>query len=313
MRSPTTKGSTGSHPNLSSFDSTLLDSQITQRKRKQPISDDHVMSEMTEFRNEIMSFLKDFRKTHDLDVKEIRSDINVIKNQISSLKTDIDKLNEEHSNFKMELSSIVNSIDYHSKEQNDLKSSVNTIKRDLTQLKKTEQELAECKNQLKEITEEYQVQQQRDRLNNLEISGIPESQNENVSQHLHRICQVLGIALCDDDIIHIHRVPTRVSNNPKLIIVKFKSQLIKDSIISATRKKKGLTTTEIGIKGDNRRVYVNEHLTPYYKALYRKARELAAASSFQFVWIRNCKIFARRNDTSPSFFLKNQADLAKLK
>ncbi|XP_028158710.1 uncharacterized protein LOC114351631 [Ostrinia furnacalis] len=289
------------------------DAQVTQRKRKQHALDDDLRNEMTEFRTESMSFLKDFRTAHDQDVKDMRSDLNEIKNDICSLRTDMHKMKEEHSNFKKELSSIVDSIEYQSKEQNDLKSCVDLMKEDLTLLKTTENELAECKKQLGELTEEYQIQQQRERLNNLEISGIPKSHNENLSQHLHQICQVLGLVLCADDIIHIHRVPTRVSNNPKLIIVKFKSQLIKDSIISAIRKKKALTTKEIGMGGEDRRIYVNEHLTPYYKALYRKTRELASKSSFQFVWIRNCKIYVRRNDTSPSFFIKTQKDLEKLK
>lgn len=320
-RSPSSKSAkpnyTGSQPDLSSI-VPITDDRITLRnKRKLPTYEDDICSksDIMDFRKEMMSFLQEFRTAHDEDMKGVRADIGEIKNQVNFLKNKLEKCDEEHAVFTSELSNLKESVDLHSKQQDELKLQVTSINADINKLKTTEQELADCKSQLANLQNEHNVQQQRERLNNIEITGITEKSNENVSDYLISICQKLGIILSVNDILQIHRVPTRVPNKPKNIVAKMRSQSIKDSIISAMRKKKNLTTDDINVKCTNgpSRIYVNEHLTPFYKNLHKKTREYASSKGYQFVWIRNCKIFVRKNDNSASIFIQSHMDLAKLK
>ncbi|CAG9790312.1 unnamed protein product [Diatraea saccharalis] len=101
---------------------------------------------------------------------------------------------------------------------------------------------------------------------------------------------------------------------PKNIIAKLGNLLIKDTIISAIRRKKGLTSNDLGITTSNPwRIYINEHFTPFYKMLYKRTRETAAGANYQYTWIRNGKIFVRKNDTSPPLNIMEYKDLDNLK
>ncbi|CAG4952595.1 unnamed protein product [Parnassius apollo] len=47
------------------------------------------------------------------------------------------------------------------------------------------------------------------------------------------------------------------------------------------------------------------------KALLKKAKDLAKIKNFKYVWIKHCKILARKSDTSPTFRIKSEKDLLK--
>lgn len=301
--------STGSKTNVSAFD----DDHVTLRIRKQKDGDLEIKQVISDFKSEILSFLYDFKKTQSEELQQMRSDVADIKNQLLSLRETNEKLISEHGQFIKELSSLTESLEFHSKEQELLKSSVNTISVKVKTIDSLEQELSKVKFQLNNIRMERNEFDQRERLTNLEITGIPEKSSENVKQYLLSIARLLAVQIPDEEIVHIHRVPTRVSGRPKNIIVKFKSLIMKDSLVSAMRKRKYLTTGDIGVSGDPHPIYVNEHLTPFYKDLHKKAKDAKRIAGFKYIWIRNCKIHVRRDDTSPAFVIKCFEDITKIK
>lgn len=303
---------TGSQPDLSSLGTSTQDI-ITLRKRKQPDSDTIIGKELSDFRYEIMSFLNEFKISNSELITSVRSDIVELNNKVTSVTTSLNNLFTEHNKIKTDLTKVTESVEFISSSHDDLKLKVSTIAKDVIELKKTKSELAECKSQLMTLEKVHNLQQQRDRINNIELSGIPMKNNEDVTEYLMQICLKLGVVISMDDIIHIHRVPTRLPNKPKNIIAKMKSQLIKDSIISAIRKNKGITTSDIGLPGDCQRIYINEHLIPYFKKLYKQTREAATQFGYAYVWIRNGKIFVRRNDTTAPIIITDYTDLTKVK
>lgn len=301
----------GSQPDLPSISANA--ELITVRRRKKPEAEKDFTKELADFRAEIMTFLNEFRTSNDEKLSGMNDNIVDLDNKITSITASMKNLSSEHNKLKTELSKVTESVNFLSNSHDDWKSKVSSMTKDVIELKKTKSELTECKSQLMVLQKEHNLQQQRDRLNNLEISGIPINKNEVLSEYLKQICCQLGVQLAADDIIHIHRVPTRLPNRPKNIIVKLQSQLVKDRIISAIRKNKGLTTSDIGLPGDGQRIYINEHLIPYYKKLYKQAREAATQFGYAYVWIRNGKIFMRKNDTSPSIIITDYVDLNKVK
>ncbi|KAL4718487.1 hypothetical protein ACJJTC_004102 [Scirpophaga incertulas] len=303
---------TGSQPDLSSFSVGTQDS-ITLRKRKQPDSNNDLGKELADFRSEIMTFLCEFKVSNSQLITDVRSDITELNNKVSSITISMTNLSIEHNKIKSEVNKVTESVNFLSNSHDDIKTKMSCMTKEVIELKKTRSELKDCKSQLVSLQKEINLQQQRDRLHNIEISGIPIKNNEDVVQYLMQICRKIDVPISTEDIIHIHRVPTRLPNKPKNIIAKLKSQLIKDSIISAIRKNKGLSTSDIGLPGDCQRIYINEHLTPYFKKLYKQARDAAAQSGYAYVWIRGGKIFMRKNDTTASFVVTDYSDLNKVK
>lgn len=99
---------------------------------------------------------------------------------------------------------------------------------------------------------------------------------------------------------------------PPAIIVKFTRRITKDQLLAAVRARRGLTTADIGLAGPATNIYVGDHLTPSNKLLLKQARQLKVDLNYSFLWIRDCKIFLRKNDKSKVIRVQNQSDLDKL-
>ncbi|RVE48661.1 hypothetical protein evm_006732 [Chilo suppressalis] len=61
-----------------------------------------------------------------------------------------------------------------------------------------------------------------------------------------------------------------------------------------------LNTVQLGYGCEKTAVYVSEHLCPYYKGLHAETRKIAREKGYKYVWIRNGRIFIRKNDESPA-------------
>ncbi|KAG7300149.1 hypothetical protein JYU34_015698, partial [Plutella xylostella] len=48
----------------------------------------------------------------------------------------------------------------------------------------------------------------------------------------------------------------------------------KNDVLAAVRARRGLSTADLGLAGPSRPVFVNDHLTPSNKVLYRSAPQL---------------------------------------
>ncbi|CAH2107682.1 unnamed protein product [Euphydryas editha] len=200
------------------------------------------------------------------------------------LKLTTEKLTQEHNTFKKELCTLTDTLEFHSKEQSDLKATVNDVKSDVKKMRIQNQDIDILKQSLDKLLHEQNIMQQRERINNLEICGIPEYKNEKVSEYLISIAKIVGIDLSIEDIVHIHRVPTRLPNRPKNIVVKLKSTQLKYGILSAIKK-----------------------------GVSQPTKEAANAANYKYIWIRNCRIYVRRSDTSPSVLIRDITDLKKIK
>ncbi|KAL0871541.1 hypothetical protein ABMA27_005254 [Loxostege sticticalis] len=152
---------------------------------------------------------------------------------------------------------------------------------------------------------------------NLEKAAIevPALRSEGKSENLHEIVQRIGnfydFPIKKDDINYIARIPTRVPKAEKPIIVSFHSRYTKENYVAASRRKKQNKLTDLGYAAAGN-FYVNDHLTQYNKNLLSKAKTLAKEKNFQYIWVKHCKIMARRSDTTPIFFIKTEKDLLKI-
>lgn len=174
-------------------------------------------------------------------------------------------------------------------------------------------EMKTYETRLKVLEEDNARQQQWFRLNNLEIVGVPETRTEVTCEVVLEVAKHLGVEVNPGEVEFAHRVQPRVlasAERGRAIVVRFRNRFTKDRLVAAARRSKNLTAKDLGL-GDNSRIYINEHLTKLNKALLRDCKMKAKELCYKYVWTKNCRIYMRKNDTSPPQLVNSTADLVK--
>lgn len=159
------------------------------------------------------------------------------------------------------------------------------------------------------LQEEINLLHQQTRLENIEITGIMETNGEDLYSVMESIARVIDIDFKRDDVSAIHRVPSKKQVKP--IIVKFVSRQNKMNWILAAKRKRTLMATEINAKLKEDNVYINEHLSPYFKTILGLAKGLKRENKLTFVWVREGKILYRETVSSPVKRAIRKSDLDK--
>lgn len=229
---------------------------------------------------------------------ELNASIQSIKAELSELKM-----------IKPELSDIKSSIDFMDRKFEALSDKIVEMERDIQGLQKTKNEVDHLHLRMEKMELQLKENEQRSRLNNVEIKGVPVSNSENLFDIVAKIGAHIKCPIPKEQINYIARVPMRNDKLNKTIIVAVHSRYVKEDFVAAAKK---LTTTsaDLGLKGTSR-VYVNDHLTLDNKILLNKTKSLAKDRGFAFAWVKGCRIFVRKNPTSPVITIKADSDLKK--
>ena len=323
QRSPPTT-LTGSHPNLSVLTDEPI-SRITQRKRRNPHDFDaedfkreindtlegirsviksDIASSLREFSASFTSLFQGMISQQNESIVKLTTSMECFKSQILELQTSNTKLKEENKE-------IINCNKELRVENTNLNTKVSVLEKSLT----------ESNKELQMFSNQILLKEQQDRLNNLEIAGIPENKSENLINILQTIGTKVGITISQSDIDHIHRVrrfPLQnksIDSNPSTsnVVVKFLQRQKKNEVLAAIKSRRGLTTTDLHFDGATQPIYVNEHLSPHNKLLLGKARKLRVENNYTFIWLKDCKIFVRKNETSKPIIITCEEDLKKIK
>ncbi|XP_037564432.2 uncharacterized protein LOC119443920 [Dermacentor silvarum] len=136
--------------------------------------------------------------------------------------------------------------------------------------------------------------EQYNRLSNLELHGLPLSPGENLRTTIADLAQKLEILDFEPrDVVAIHRLPARKDKTP-IVLIRFSSPFLRDSWLAARGKLRALAQ-----KKNIPAMYLNENLTQATKELFWKTRSKGKENNYKFVWVRNAKIFARKEDWRP--------------
>lgn len=293
----------------------------TRPKRK---AREEVKDELRSFMEEIKGIVHEIKSQNNeinTELTSIKSAISDIRSEISSVRADYrDAMNSiadiqcRQVEMSKEFVDLTKSIEFYHANQNDFQQRLEKLETSMNAGQSSGSELKTISNTIETLKTEIRQQQQWERLMNLEVSGVPESNSEDVIDIITRIADHAGVKLTRDNVIHATRVQPRqnVSGRPKVIIVKLKNRYLKDNILAGLRKTRGVTTHDISIPGEPRRIFVNEHLTIDNKLLFKKCREFAKSKFYQFTWVKNCRIYMRKDDTSPAIYIKHDSDLYKL-
>lgn len=313
-----------SQPDLPSLN--LEEDNVNCRKRKQPEQEFVTPAMFEAFMLRMEHSLKDINTNINDGVKvelsklsatttEIKSDLNSLRQENAELKRSLAEMYSQQHETVALISDLRTSLDFTSNRVDILSQRVDKYEQHRKHDEELTIELEATKQALRNIEIDLNRQQQRERLLNLEITGIPEAKNESLQAIFLSVANHSGVTLTSEDIVHINRVQPKqiVKGRPRSIVVKLKNRVLKDNIIAGVRKRRGITTRDINIPGDSKPIYVNEHLTSQNKMLFKMCREAATAKMIKYVWIRNCSIFMRKNETSPAVLINTEEDLKRFR
>lgn len=211
----------------------------------------------------------------------------------------VDSKSAEIKDLQRELNEMKLSMDFMNK-------TFEAVKAENATLVASNKSQAECSHRLSKKVAQVE---QYSRLNNIEIRGVPVTQNENCSEILELIGEKVGCPVTPDDFDTVHRVPTHVKNQLN-IIARFRSRDKRSSFLSEARKAR-LATSSLNFNDrEDSPIFINEHLTPENKRLLGKARALKKDKNWMFVWTENCVIKARKTINSRVFRVLTDHDLA---
>lgn len=187
--------------------------------------------------------------------------------------------------------------------------------------KQLREELQEMKKRTKNLEDAQARQEQWSRAQNVEVIGVPETKDECVVDVIVKIAAQTGVILHSSEIEFAHRVqPRRAAGGStagaaagRAIVARFRQRATKDAVVAAARKHRNVTTQQLGIGGEVKRIFINEHLTKDNKQLLKSCKIVAAENNYKHVWTKNCRIYIRKTDTSPAIPIISMSDLEKIK
>lgn len=319
-----------STPDLSTHDKNRQE-HVTTRKRKhnEDMSEvfkefsDNIMCSLdtwkTEFGKEIIKvhesldqIIKNDLTTLKDTTSEMKSEITKIRKDYSEMKSSVNKLTVRQDNFEREILNLQKSLQFNDSQYEDLAKKTCELSVETKKILNLEAELKCLQIENRKLKIDFNANDQRERLMNLEIVGIPEDKNENLTEILFKLASYAGLNVSRNEILHMNRITpkTKVQGRPRVILVKFASRLTKDNFFSQVRKCR-ITTKDINLHGEPKPIFINDHLSPHNKLLLRKCKEFTKLKQYQYVWLKNGRIYIRKNDTTHAVQITEEEDLKK--
>ncbi|CAN8024435.1 unnamed protein product [Ixodes persulcatus] len=142
--------------------------------------------------------------------------------------------------------------------------------------------------------------EQYSRRNNIEIHGVKQVANENLTHIIESIAVKLDLPPPKDQSVEaVHRLHSKEGKTAP-ILVRFSERNTRDMWI-----KKRVTLRSEGI-------YINKNLTKLLKSLFWSTRTRAKEKQYKFVWVRNGKIFVRQKEGASVIRVESEKDLSKI-
>lgn len=173
-----------------------------------------------------------------------------------------------------------------------------------------------------ELSNRLSTLEQHSRESNVEIQCVPEHSSENLVNLSIQLASAVSGSLQESDIMAVHRVAkmNRDSNRPRSIILRLRSPRCRDALLAAVKTynkanpSAKLNSSHLGIGGSvPSPVYVSEHLIPATRQLHAATRQFSKTNGIKFVWVRNGKVFLRKDEQSHSCPIYNLDTLKHIK
>lgn len=167
---------------------------------------------------------------------------------------------------------------------------------------------------VKDLSNRLNLVEQNMRDGNIEVNGIPENKNENLVKTIEQLSRTVGDPIVPEDILFTTRVAKLNKDNdrPRTVIVKLRTPRHRDAVLAAVathnrkNKEDKLCTHHLGYGGARKPVFVSEHLSPVNKSLHAATRTRAKEFNYKYTWVRNGRIFTRKDDFGEAILIRNK-------
>lgn len=137
-----------------------------------------------------------------------------------------------------------------------------------------------------------------------EIHGLPILPDENLRQGISDLAAKLELPNPDaKDILVVHRLPAKPGTIP-IMLIKINTKELKDIWLGARGRLQQLSQAATAPK-----LFFNDNLTKQNRELFWMVRERAKIKQYKFTWVKNGKIFAKKNEGSILLRINRVADL----
>lgn len=185
-------------------------------------------------------------------------------------------------------------------------------------------EVKDLQNTVVQLRSELNDRDQDALLSDLDIGQLPEEKGENVLHVVTLLAVKLGVTLDDRDVVFAERVGAieasgssgggagREGSRPRRIVVRLARRHIRDELLQAARVRRNFTTTDIGLLGPPRRIYVNERLTRSNRQLFYRVREECRKRQWRYCWTKRGRLYTRQADGKPVFPIRSEMDFSRV-
>lgn len=223
--------------------------------------------------------------------------------KLDDLETAVINLSASYDKLKVTCDSLNNEVKQLKEENKRLKS----------QVLQSNTEIAIAKSEINDL-------EQYSRRDCLEIRGIPVVRDEDTTELVKKVGELLDVELSDDDISVSHRLQDGVSTRKDgvqiirdpAIIVKFTKRSDRDEFYNARKNLKNKSTRDIGFtRQRGQPIFISESLTKKNRDLFNKCLRAKKKHRFKFIWTRYGKIYLRKDVNDPVLTILTEADLSK--
>lgn len=245
--------------------------------------------------------------TDPITLERVFAEICELKKQLMGLPTILNDVKV----IKIELTELRHTSEFMSGRLDDFAAKIKEIDNRVTKVENLQKSVCTLESEIHHLKSQLSSTDQRSRLNNVEIKGVPIKKEENLFKIVESICKATNTTYMKTQINFLHRTPMHGTKD-KAIIVSFLNRYAKDDFVAAARACKSLSASELGYTNSNQRVYVNDHLNSDSKLLLNKTKAKSKETGFKYVWVKHGKIHARKNDTCPVIIISKEQDLNKM-
>lgn len=186
----------------------------------------------------------------------------------------------------------------------------------ISTLEEKEKQNEQLKVQFAQLQDQLQKQTSYSLRSQIEIIGLPETPNENPYHLVQTTATKLGIELDERDLDYASRAGPPIKDSSKLprpLVIAFTRRLKKEQFLKEAKVRRTLNSKDIVDIGQvQRKVYINERLTPEGRQLFRAARSWIREHGYKYCWVRNGTIYIRKregHEGSPPIPIRAYEDL----